>query len=225
VSNPQSNGPGAVAKTTDAQVRLGQGLGRPIRTTYGRKVVVTGQAVSAGGQPLASIPIDVAAQIAQPGQELAGIGRTQTDGTGAFAFRVPPGPNRTLRFAYTSPVSDGVQAKGQSDIVLEVRAGAHLSVSDRKIAGGRRVTFRGQLKGGPIPIGGVPIGFRGKVGKHTRKFADTQTDGRGRFRLVYKFPAAGPTRTYPVWVRIGADGHDYPYLPGLSNRVRVTVLR
>jgi hypothetical protein len=87
------------------------------------------------------------------------------------------------------------------------------------------VTFRGQLKGGPIPRGGVPIGFRGKVGRHTRKFADTQTDGNGRFRLSYRFPAAGPKRTYPIWVRIGADGQDYPYLPGLSNRVRVTVLR
>jgi hypothetical protein len=225
VSNPQSNGPGAVPKITDVQVRLGQGLGQAIRTTYGHKVVVTGQAVNPNGQPLATIPIEVAARIDQAGQDFAGIGRTQTDGSGAFAFRVPPGPNRTLRFAYTSPVSDGVQAKGQSDILLEVRAGAHLTVSDRKIAGGRRVTFRGQLKGGPIPTGGVPIGFRGKVGKHTRKFADTQTDGRGRFRLVYKFPAAGPTRTYPVWVRIGADGQVYPYLPGLSNRVRVTVLR
>jgi hypothetical protein len=225
VSNPQSNGPGAVSKTTDVQLRLGQGLGRAIRTTYGRKVVVTGQALGPNGQPLATIPIDVAAQIAQPGQGFVGIGRTQTDGSGAFAFSVPPGPSRTLRFAYTSPVRDGVQAKGQSDVVLEVRAGAHLSVSDRRIAGGRRVTFRGQLKGGPIPTGGVPIGFRGKVGRHTRKFADTQTDSRGRFRLVYKFPAAGPTHTYPVWVRIGADGHDYPYLPGLSNRVRVTVLR
>jgi hypothetical protein len=88
------------------------------------------------------------------------------------------------------------------------------------------VTFRGQLNGGPIPVNGVPIGFRGQVGKHVRKFGDTQTDARGRFRLTYKMPAAGPRKaTYPIWVRVGADGDTYPYLPGLSNRVRVTVLR
>ena len=53
----------------------------------------------------------------------------------------------------------------------------------------------------------------------------SQTDTNGRFHLVYKFPAAGPTHTYPIWIRIGADGQDYPYLPGLSNHVRITVLR
>ena len=58
----------------------------------------------------------------------------------------------------------------------------------------------------------MPIGFRGKVGKHTRKFADTQTDSHGRFHLVYRFPPPG-RHTYPVWVRIGADGQEYPYLP------------
>jgi hypothetical protein len=225
VSNPRANGPGAVAKTTAVQLRLGQGQGQPIRTTFGRKVVITGQALAPNGQPLGAIPIEVAMRTTQPGQDFAGAGQMQTDANGAFAFRVPPGPDRTLRFAYTSPISDGVQARGQSDVALQVRAGAHLTVSDRRIAGGRRVTFRGQLKGGPIPAGGVPIGFRGKVGKHTRKFADTQTDSQGRFRLVYRFPATGPSHTYPVWVRIGADAQDYPYLPGLSNHVRVTVLR
>jgi hypothetical protein len=225
ISNARANGPGAVPKTADVQLRVGQGGGKAIRTTYGRKVVVTGQALSAQGQPLAGIPIDVAAEVAQPGQSFGALGSVQSDAAGAFAFRVPPGPNRTLRFSYTSPVQDGVQARGQSDVVLEVRASAHLSVSAHKIAGGRRVTFRGQLKGGPVPRGGVPIGFRGKVGRHTRKFGDTQTDGNGRFRLSYRFPAGGPSRTYPVWVRIGADGRDYPYLPGLSNRVHVTVRR
>jgi hypothetical protein len=225
VDNPGTNGPGAVAKPSSIRLVLGQTPGRAIRANYGRKVVITGQALTPDGKPLTSASLDVSAQIAQPLQDFSSLGQAQTDGNGAFAFLVPPGPNRTIRFAYTSPSVNGQQAKGQSDVTLQVRAGAQLKVSDRKVAGGRRVTFRGQLKGGPFPAGGVPIGFRGQVGKHTRKFADTQTDGKGRFHLVYKFPPGGPTHTYPIWVRIGADGADYPYLPGLSNRVRVTVLR
>jgi hypothetical protein len=226
VSNPRANGPGAVRKTSSVQLLVGQGQSRALRTSYGRKLVIAGQATDADGRPLADAVVNVASQIAQAGQDFTGIGQTQTDASGAFAFSVPPGPNRTLRFSYTSPIVAGQQARGQTDVVLQVRAAARLTVSDRKVAGGRRVTFRGRLAGGPVPASGVPIGFRGQVGKHTRKFGDTQTDDRGRFRLTYKMPAAGPRKaTYPIWVRIGADGDDYPYLPGLSNRVRVTVLR
>jgi hypothetical protein len=225
IDNPGTNGPPAVGKATNVQLVLGQGQGRSVRTVYGRKVVLSGQALTPDSKPLAGVPIDVSAQIAQPGRDFSGLGQTKTDPNGGFAFTVPPGPSRTVRLAYTAPAVDGQQAKGQADVALQVRASAHLTVSDHKVAGGRRVTFRGQLNGGPFPGAGVPIGFRGKVGKHTRRFADTQADSKGRFRLTYKFPARGPERTYPVWVRVGADGEDYPYLPGLSNRVRVTVLR
>jgi hypothetical protein len=226
INNARANGPGAVRKTDNVQLVLGQGQSRALRTTYGRKLVITGQAVGNDGTPVTNAPINVSAQIAQAGQDFTDVGQTETDGSGTFAFTVPPGPNRTLRFSYTSPILAGQQARGETDVVVQVRAAARLTASDRKVAGGRRVTFRGQLAGGPIPVSGVPIGFRGQVGKHTRKFGDTQTDARGRFRLTYKMPAAGPKKaTYPIWVRIGADGDDYPYLPGVSNRVRVTVLR
>ncbi|MFL5836665.1 MAG: hypothetical protein ACJ76K_08805 [Solirubrobacteraceae bacterium] len=226
INNARANGPGAERKTINVQLVLGQGQSRALRTIYGRKLVITGQAVGSDGNPVTNAPVNVSAQIAQAGQDFTDVGQTNTDGDGAFAFAVPPGPNRTLRLSYTSPASADVEARGQTDVVLQVRAAAHLTVSDHKVAGGRRVTFRGQLKGGPLPAAGVPIGFRGQVGKHTRKFGDTQTDDRGRFHLTYKMPAAGPRKaTYPIWVRIGADGDTYPYLPGLSNRVRVTVLR
>jgi hypothetical protein len=226
INNARANGPGAVRKTTNVQLVLGQGQSRALRTSYGRKLVITGQALAGDGRPVTDAPVDLSSQVAQPGQGFTAIGQTHTDGMGAFAFPVPPGPNRTLRFSYTSPVSAGAQARAQTDVVVQVRAGAHLTVSDHKVAGGRRVTFRGELEGGPVPASGVPIGFRGQVGKHTRKFGDTQTDNGGRFHLTYKMPAAGPRKaTYPIWVRVGADGDTYPYLPGLSNRVRVTVLR
>jgi len=226
VSSPQAKGPGAVAKTTNVQLAVGQGQSRALRTNYGRKLIIVGQALDATASPLMDAAVNVSSQIAQAGQDFRDIGQAVTDPKGNFAFSVPPGPNRTLRFSYTSPVSAGLQAKGQTDLVLQVRAGAHLTASDRKVAGGRRVTFRGQLEGGPIPASGVAIGFRGQVGKHVRKFGDTQTDSRGRFHLTYKMPAAGPRKAnYPIWVRIAGDGDAYPYLPGLSNRVRVTVLR
>jgi hypothetical protein len=226
VSNPHASGPGARKKSSSVQLVMGQGQTRALRTRYGRKLVLTGQALGSDGHPIANAQIDVSSQTAQPGQDFADLGKTQTDTNGAFAFSVPPGPNRTLRFSYTSPVAAGQRARAQTDVVVQSRATAQLKVSAHKVAGGRRVTFRGQLSGGPFPSGGVPIGFRGKVGKHTRKFADTQTDGQGRFHLTYKFGSVGPRKaTYPIWVRIAADGNDYPYLPGQSNRVRITVVR
>jgi hypothetical protein len=226
VSSPRAKGPGAARKTTNVQLVVGQGQSRALRTSYGRKLVIVGQVLDATGNPLMNAAVNVSSQIAQAGHDFGDVGEAETDTNGNFAFSVPPGPNRTLRFSYTSPVSAGLQAKGQADLVLQVRAGAHLTASDRKVAGGRRVTFRGQLDGGPIPASGVAIGFRGQVGKHVRKFGDTQTDDHGRFRLTYKMPAAGPRKAnYAIWVRIGADGDAYPYLPGLSNRVRITVLR
>jgi hypothetical protein len=226
INNARANGTGAVGKNDNVQLVLGQGQSRALRMVYAHKLVITGQALGADAKPVPDATVDVSSQTAQSGQDFIATGQAHTNASGAFAFAVPQGPNRTLRFSYSSPVSDGQQAKTQADVVLQVRASAHLKVSDHKVAGGRRVTFRGQLDGGPIPAAGVPVGFRGQVGKHVRKFGDTQTDDRGRFRLTYKMPAAGPHRaTYPIWVRIGADGDTSPYLPGLSNRVHVTVLR
>jgi hypothetical protein len=225
INNAHANGTGAVGKNTNVRLVLAQGQTRALRMVFGHKLVITGQALNSDSKPVPAATVDVASQVG--GQDFTAIGQAHTDANGAFAFPVPEGPNRTLRFSYSSPVSDGQQAKTQADVVLQVRATARLRVSDHQVAGGRRVTFRGQLDGGPIPAAGVPIGFRGQVGKHVRKFGDTQTDDHGRFHLTYKMPpAAGPRKaTYPIWVRIGADGDTYPYLPGLSNRVHVTVLR
>jgi protocatechuate 3,4-dioxygenase beta subunit len=226
VNNARANGTGAGKKSSSVQLVLGQGQTGALRTRYGRKLVITGRAVDSDGHPIANAPIDVSSQVAQAGQNFADLGETRTDANGAFAFSVPPGPNRTLRFFYTSPVRAGEQARAQTDVVVQSRATASLKASAHKVAGGRRVTFRGQLSGGPFPSAGVPVFFRGKVGKHTRKFGDTQSDAQGRFHLTYKFGPVGPRKaTYPIWVRIGADEADYPYLPGLSNRVRITVVR
>src|SRR6185503_10892953 len=101
---------------------LGQGQTRALRMVFGHKLVITGQALNSDDKPVPDATVGVASQVG--GQAFADIGQFHSDANGAFAFPVPEGPNRTLRFSYSSPVSNGQQATTQADVVLQVRATA-----------------------------------------------------------------------------------------------------
>jgi hypothetical protein len=192
---------------------------RAVRKRFGAKITINQTAVDSDGKPAGDTDVTVLSR-SHSDQDFVEVGKVHTGDDGAFSYEAPTGPNRTLEFRYRAGGADYAL-----DVPVEVRAGARLGVSKERIHPGTRVVFRGQLLGGPFPARGVPIGFRGKVGRHTRRFGDQQTDAQGRFRLRYRFRRDGPNATYPVWVHVGADGSSYPYLPGTSNRVKVKVRR
>jgi hypothetical protein len=215
--NPGGGGGGGPAQS------VFKSQGRTVRIRFGKPIIVTGQSATPDGKPMADVKVGVFSRVGS--QDFVSVGETKSGADGSFAYIAPTGPNRTIEFRYAGKGPDGGDGEVQYDVPVEVRAGVRLAVDKEKVRPGQRIVLHGHLTGGPLPPRGVTVGFRAKVGRHTRKFGDVQTDAKGHFKLRYRFLRNGPNQTYPLWVRVAADGTSYPYLPGLSNRVRVKVRR
>ena len=147
-------------------------------------------------------------------------GRTPViaDANGAFAYRVPAGPSRSLRFAYRS---GGAFACSKA-LNVAVRARASLKATPRTIRSGSRVRFSGQLRGGYVPKRGKLIELQAYERGRWRSITTLRTNAHGAFSYRYRFSFRASGTTFPVRVRVRADDA-YPFALGTSTRVRVRV--
>ena len=107
-------------------------VGRQVRTESGTKldrrpligtgdpVILRGKAVDASGNGRGSVAITVSERISATGAVWRPIATIRTDRTGAFAYKAPRGPARTVRFEYAAtPTSLSASAA----VELRVRGG------------------------------------------------------------------------------------------------------
>ncbi|MEA2225681.1 MAG: hypothetical protein QOE67_963, partial [Solirubrobacteraceae bacterium] len=78
----------------------------------------------------------------------------------------------------------------------------------------------GQLLGGPIPSGGIPLVLEARsLGSAWIEFKVVRTDPRGRYRASYRFKFAGPA-DYRFRARSEAES-GFPFAAGASGTVAV----
>jgi hypothetical protein len=203
------------------QFRAGFGR-RGTRTTasvrYGSRPKVSGRLADQIGAPIAGASICVATQNRAIGARYLKRKTVKTDDQGRFAYRVPVGASRLIRFVYRVPgVEDAV------DVNLRVRARPRLATSRTRARNGERVTFRGSLGGAPYPTQGALVQLQAKRGKRWQTFATPRARTRGRFRYRYRFTRTTGARTYLFRARVPRQP-TYPYATGSSSTksVRVT---
>jgi hypothetical protein len=137
---------------------------------------------------------------------------------GRFAYKVPAGPSRSLRFAVRSgPAYSCTKALG-----VAVKARSTLKATPRSVRSGGRVRFSGRLKGGYVPKGGKLIELQAFERGRWRSITTLRTNAKGSFAYRYRFSFRARGATFPVRVRIRRDG-SYPFALGTSSRVRVRV--
>lgn len=195
-------------------------------THKSRITVACGHARSIGGLlkgprgPISGAQIEVQALPAYAGARAVSAGVVRTDSGGRFAMRLRGAvSSRMLRFSYRAHIGDSHPAATGS-LTLAVHAGIKLRIAPRIASAGRRIFFRGTLRGGPIPAGGKQLVLEARSA-HSRwlQFHVVRTDGRGRFHASYRFRFAGPVR-YSFRVVSNYEA-DFPFLGGASNVVRV----
>ena len=134
------------------------------------------------------------------------------DATGRFAYRVPTGPSRTLRFAQRVPGS--LTYACSAPLKINVKASATLKATPRTIRSGQRVRFTGTLKGGYVPKGGKLIELQAYERSRWRSITTLRTNSKGafsyRFALALLVPAVARAGTYEVWSCAGPDGAPVP---------------
>ena len=198
---------------------------RVVRVRFGARIRVYAALTDAGGHPLGHQPIQVVQQVRGPATTFTAVGAATTDAAGQLTYRVDPGPSRTLRLVY--PGSDAIKAS-VGDINIRVPAHSSFHVDRGTAHLHQPVVFTGQVKGGPIPEGGVAVQLEGRDYRTgwipVSPAGKLRTDRSGHWH--YTFAAqrqSGPRFTYPFRLAILADPR-FPYLPSTTKPKLVTIL-
>jgi hypothetical protein len=124
-----------------------------------------------------------------------------------------------VRISYRAHVGDSEPAAAQT-LVLRVRAGIALTIAPRTSGVGGSISFRGRLRGGPIPAEGKQLVLEARSpGGSWIEFKVVRTDSRGRYRASYRFRFPGPA-LYDFRA-VSEPESDYPYAAGSSRVVLV----
>lgn len=213
------NGSGATERAR-LSAYVGKGRSTTIRVPHGRATRITGRLADAEGNPIRGAVVNVQVGVRMPGTALEDVGTVTTDRNGEYAYTLPPGPSRLVRFAYRSHLGD-THFADTTDVVVMVRAGVTLKPRPTKLRNGSATTFTGTVAR-PLPRRGVLVDLQARVGKRWRTFAVARTNRSGRYRVRYRFRNTYRTTTFKFRARVRRDS-SYPYLDGFSRTVRVHV--
>jgi hypothetical protein len=194
-----------------------------LRVRYGRPAKVTGRLTTISGEPIAGARLDATAIALQPGDPDRSLGQVVTDGEGRWAYDVPPGPSRTVRFGWRARNGAASYAE-RTEVRLLVIPRVTVRPTAKTIRRGGRVTLAGRVLGGPYPSAGVLVTLQGRPsrGGRWRTFGVTRTRGEhGRFRRSYRFQSASRGR-FVFRARVAVQA-GYPYLAASSRAARARV--
>jgi hypothetical protein len=190
------------------------------QTRYGQSVRLHGRLTTPGANPVSDAEIEVSEQVELAGAAWRRIGSAKTSRTGRFAFKAPSGSSRLLRFRYAGTKT--VRARS-SEVELRVRAGTSFRVNRHRVVNGEEVTFRGRLKGGPLPSTSKLVQLQVYSRRHWATFALARANpASGLWSHRYRFEATRGRVRYRFRARVPQEA-GYPYATGTSRNVRVTV--
>ncbi len=142
---------------------------------------------------------------------------------GSFEYKVPRGPDRTLRFSYLA-YSDDPGPSATATAAIRIRPRIKLKISPRGSSNEHTIHWTGVVAGGPYPPQGVTLEVEVQEGRHWRVFDQVVTNRKGRFHYSYRFHATDEPTTYIFRVSLPDSGSGgYSYTPGASNAVQVHV--
>jgi hypothetical protein len=225
VTTQRSDGAEMVlANPLKAPTLLRAGLRGRRTVPFGRRVVLSGRLSSRSGTPIEGVRVRVVERFdggAATGQRITLL---STDADGGFSTRLPAGPSREIAAYF-----DGTAALGRSAapaVDLDVRSDVRLRVSSSMATiGGRPVVFSGRVRAraGELPDGGKTVALQFRLpGLDWADFRTLHTDGRGRFRLPYRFSDDDSRGVRFQFRAYASPQGGWPYEPGGSRPVAVT---
>jgi hypothetical protein len=186
---------------------------------FDKEAEVTGQLHNDAGEPVPGATLCVKATTLETGAPLTGVATVQTDATGQYTYKVPPGPNREFMIGYRHDTAQ---------VAREVRYYAHtrptLGAGPTKLRNGEKVKLRGALPQ-PAAAGRVVVLQANVPGSHRWiTFRKATTGERGRFKAEYHFTSTTRKIEYRFRALVPRQA-GYPWDQGASKPVSVTVSR
>jgi hypothetical protein len=184
---------------------------------FGKGAEVSGTLATNAGAPVAGATLCVKLQTIGVEPQANPIGTVQTDASGAYTYRLPPGPNRAVTIGYRHNVSQ---------IVREVRFYAHarpsLRATPEQVRNGHWVHFSGRLPG-PRRRGRVVVLQANVVGsKRWITFRKATSAKEGAFEAAYHFRSTTRRTTYRFRAVVPEQA-GYPWVQGHSKPIAVLV--
>jgi len=191
---------------------------RSRRLRYGSHPSVRGTLVDEHAQAIAGATVAVLQRRRQAGAQSVQTATVTTSSDGHFAYKVEPGPSRTLTFAYTAFSGDAKPATTSALRTL-VRASLTATITPRSPRAGALASITGQLR--YLPRAGVLIFIQYYKGRKWVPVGIVKTRTGGRFLWRHRFLPQVVGRTFTL--RAKADSPIYPFAPGTSRTFRVRV--
>lgn len=147
----------------------------------------------------------------------------QSGPDGSFAYKVPAGANRSLRFSYTA-YSDDASPSVSALATIAVRPKIKLRIGPRASRNGETIHWSGTVAGGPYPRQGVTLEVEVRQGRRWKVFDTVVAHRKGKFHYSYTFTSTTEPVTYDFRVALPDSGSGgYLYTHGASNAVNVHV--
>jgi hypothetical protein len=193
-------------------------LARRVPIELGRPITLRARLMSRR-RPIAHQALEVWQRVSLAGAKWTQLDVVQSDRRGRVRYKAPPGPARKLRFRY--PGTAHVRGDNAT-IALNVQAKSSIRVSRRNVINGEYVTFRGQLKGRPIPAEGALVELQVRSHGKWRTFAQPRANAKGAWRYQYRFETVRGGARYRFRARVRRQA-GYPYATGSSRQIAVRV--
>jgi hypothetical protein len=209
-----AGGSSAVAAAcADARLRALVNGSSSVAIPFGRSVTLRGT-LRCGGAPakraLLRVELAPAAGAARPR-----YAQVTTSATGAFAYRVGPGPSRRVSVSY---VAAGAARRVSASARIVVTPEISLSITPTSTFNGDTITFRGRVSGGDEPRRGLPLEMEYLEGGRWMIYQVVRADpADGRFVYRYTFRRTTESITYSFRFAIPASGVvGYPFASAAS---------
>jgi hypothetical protein len=190
------------------------------RAHFGHTIRLRGRLTSPGGNPLVDSEVEVWQQLRLPDAQRVRIASLRTSRTGRFTFKALRGPSRVLFFRY--PGTRTIRARTTA-VDLRIQASSSFHVSARAVRNGQAVTFRGRVRGRPLPAEGKLVELQVFTRGQWRTFAQPRASARtGRWAYPYRFEAIQGHARFQFRARIRKE-LGFPYDLGYSRQRSVTV--
>ena len=192
------------------------------RVGHGKATTANGLLELADGTVLPGRDVEVLAAPNNGSRQFALMATVTTNAYGEWSARVPAGPSRLLEAVY--PGDETTEPATSGTVVLTVPAKIGVSIAPRVLPWHATLTIRGHLEGGDVPPGGVALRLlvRYTGSPQASVLLAFRTNGRGQFKIQWRYPSGHGVASYPMWVSTTAAETDYAFAPSRSRRMVVT---
>ena len=187
------------------------------KVSFGRKVHLGGLLVNQAGHALSDVKVSVYSRPKGGDEQL--VGTVATDSRGRFSYTVEARASQSFRFVYSGTATI-LPVEGTATLL--VKGTSTFSVKPKHVLNGKSVTFKGQVKGRPLPETGKLLELQVRFTSGWQTFRTVRTKADGTWRIPYLFDRTCGEPEFDFRAHLAAEA-GWPLETGNSRTLTVRV--